>query len=241
MGIFLLVNIIPLGIIGQLIYYSFSDNKFYRSLNIDCKKNYGEGLFLKYGFANWSYIWWPLVSWTAAFFVHKSWEGGLLPTVAIWLLAYPCHEVLDMVEKLKTMSNAREEERNSYRRDKGAYEDFSSSGYQQQSSNYSRRQQSSNNNQSSDDGYNFNSNRWGNKGQAQDPDAPRGYENRHPDDAKFWAHVDDPTNPTHVREMWFKEIMKREKARSEGQNPDHEKDSDDVKRALLGILKKRSN
>lgn len=71
--------------------------------------------------------------------------------------------------------------------------------------------------------FGFDAGRFGAKPPPSQPDenAPRGYDKRHPDDAKFWAHADDPSNPPHIREAWFKKAVEREEARRKGKNPDN--------------------
>ena len=52
-----------------------------------------------------------------------------------------------------------------------------------------------------------------------DKPAPRGFEKRHPDDAKLWAMVDDPEATSNERAMALDKIMKRESSRnSKGAN-----------------------
>ncbi len=222
------LNFIPIIGIGYTYHLYESEKWLFGNINHQLEKDKGQGLVGEAIDRNEASAFWGGLG-LLSIFGGFSINGVVgLGTLVLWFVSSICMSVVSYMEPIIISYNARQRERKEQPR-QTAHNDFSQG------------QQSSNNNKSSEDEFNYNSGRWGNKGQTQDPNAPRGYENRHPDDAKFWAHVDDPTNPTHVREMWFKEIMKREKARSEGRNPDHEKDSDDVKRALLGILKKRSN
>ena len=50
-------------------------------------------------------------------------------------------------------------------------------------------------------------------------EAPRGFEDRHPDDAKIWAVIDDPNAPPNVRRTAFDKILQRQEKRTEGKKP----------------------
>ena len=50
-------------------------------------------------------------------------------------------------------------------------------------------------------------------------EAPRGFEDRHPDDAKIWAVIDDPNAPPNVRRTAFDKILQRQEKRAEGKKP----------------------
>ena len=63
----------------------------------------------------------------------------------------------------------------------------------------------------SDTGYGFDPNQFGDFKERKE--APRGFEDRHPDDAKIWAVIDDPNAPPNVRRTAFDKILQRQEKR----------------------------
>ena len=63
----------------------------------------------------------------------------------------------------------------------------------------------------SEAGYGFDPNQFGDFKERKE--APRGFEDRHPDDAKIWAVIDDPNAPPNVRRTAFDKILQRQEKR----------------------------
>lgn len=58
-----------------------------------------------------------------------------------------------------------------------------------------------------DDGFDFNSSRFKSGGPESTKEMPYGVDKRHPDDAKFWAYVDDPNASDQERKIAFEKIL----------------------------------
>lgn len=58
------------------------------------------------------------------------------------------------------------------------------------------------------------------------PEMPYGVDKRHPDDAKFWAVVDDPNASDGERQNAFAVILKRNAQRKQGEKPSAATDAD---------------
>ncbi len=68
-------------------------------------------------------------------------------------------------------------------------------------------------------GYGFDPNQFGDFKERKE--APRGFEDRHPDDEKLWMFVDDPTGNPNERRAAFEKILRRQaerKAKKKGKS-----------------------
>lgn len=199
MGAFLLINFFPFIVCCNFLYLFFASDA-YRDLDLTYRKNNGETLFDAVAFQNFGF--WAFFNAFLFSSMVKHSGGGIdtgtetVITFFLWLAGNPCAQVVKVVDKLTTMREAEKElNPNARKHQTAAHDDFSQ------------------NQQSGDFG--FNSGRFGGeeKQQAQDPNAPRGYNDRHPDDVKLWAMAEDPAASEGERRNAFSIILKRQARR----------------------------